>query len=152
MITTIHLCDLCLDLLNWISFPLLFQAGWWPSKNRIFGFLQNTNPSCCPTHTVKAHTHTQTHPFNSPLSETTRVSRYQKGKPIWISLKQETASGSAISWAICKSAPRSRQISMPAPQHSQSNKWKMTVFSSQLSNCFNTFRKTAWKLRVQTDN
>ena len=26
------------------------------------------------------HTHTDTHPFNGPLSGTTRVSRYQKGK------------------------------------------------------------------------
>ena len=39
-------------------------------------------------------------------------------KPIWILLKQETMSGSGISWAICKSAPRSRQITMPAPHHS----------------------------------
>jgi len=32
------------------------------------------------------------------------VSRYQKcKKPIWISLKQETVSGSGISWALCKS-------------------------------------------------
>jgi len=30
-------------------------------------------------------------------------------KPIWILLKQETVSGSGISRAICKSAPRSRQ-------------------------------------------
>ena len=42
----------------------------------------------------------------------------RKAKPIWILLKQETASGSGISWAICKSAPRSRQISTPAPHHS----------------------------------
>ena len=41
-----------------------------------------------------------------------------KEKPIWILLKQETLSGSGISWAICKSAPRSRQITMPAPHHS----------------------------------
>ena len=34
----------------------------------------------------------------------------RKVKPIWILLKQETVSGSGISWAICKSAPRSRQI------------------------------------------
>ena len=27
-------------------------------------------------------------------------------------------SGSGISWAICKSAPRSRQITMPVPHHS----------------------------------
>jgi len=33
-------------------------------------------------------------------------------------MKQETVSGSGISWAICKSAPRSRQITMPAPHHS----------------------------------
>jgi len=57
-------------------------------------------------------------PFNGPLSRTTRVSRYQKGKPIWILLKQETVSGSGISWAVCKSAPRSRQITTPAPHHS----------------------------------
>ena len=33
-------------------------------------------------------------------------------------LKQETVSGSGISWDLCKSAPRSRQIIMPAPHHS----------------------------------
>ena len=68
---------------------------------------------------IIAHTHIYIHtrPFNSPLSGTTRVSRYQKGKPIWILLKQETVTGSVISWAICKSAPRSRQITMPAPHH-----------------------------------
>jgi len=37
----------------------------------------------------------------------------RKVKPIWILLKQETVSGSGNSWAICKSAPRSRQITMP---------------------------------------
>jgi len=36
----------------------------------------------------------------------------RKVKPIWILLKQETASGSGISWAIGKSAPRSRQMTM----------------------------------------
>jgi len=30
-------------------------------------------------------------------------------------------SGSGIGWAICKSAPRSRQITMPAPHHSLVN-------------------------------
>ena len=42
----------------------------------------------------------------------------RKVKPIWILLKQETVSGSGISWAISKSAPRSRQITTPAPHHS----------------------------------
>jgi len=42
----------------------------------------------------------------------------RKVKPIWILLKTETVSGSGISWAICKSSPRSRQITTPAPHHS----------------------------------
>jgi len=42
-----------------------------------------------------------THPFNGPLSGTTRVSWYQEGKTNLILLKQETVSGSGISWAIC---------------------------------------------------
>ena len=33
----------------------------------------------------------------------------RKVKPIWILLEQETVSGSGISWAICKSAPHSRE-------------------------------------------
>ena len=41
----------------------------------------------------------------------------RKVKPIWILLTQETVSGSGISWAVCKSAPRSRQTTTPAPHH-----------------------------------
>ena len=59
---------------------------------------------------LKQHTHV----FNGPLSGTSRVSQYQKGKTDLDFLKQETVSGSGISWAVCKSAPRSRQITMPA--------------------------------------
>jgi len=56
------------------------------------------------------------HPFNGPSSRTTWVSRYQKGKTIRISLKQETVSGSGISWAICKSTPRpDRQLCQHPP-------------------------------------
>jgi len=54
------------------------------------------------------------------LSRTTPVSQYQKGKTKTSVdlLEQETVSGSAISWAICKSAPRPRQITTPLPHHS----------------------------------
>ena len=60
------------------------------------------------------HTHTHTHlmalcPGLPGWADTRKV------KPIWILLKQETVSGSGIRCAICKSAPRSRQITMPAP-------------------------------------
>ena len=64
---------------------------------------------------VPTHTHTRLTALcpGLPGSAGTR-----KVKPIWILLKQETASGSGISWAICKSARSSRQIAMPAPHHS----------------------------------
>ena len=42
----------------------------------------------------------------------------RKVKPIWILLKQEIVSGIGISWAIWKSASCSRQMTMPAPDHS----------------------------------
>jgi len=64
------------------------------------------------------HTHTHTQPFNGPFPGLPRWSGTRKVKPIWILLEQETVSGSGISWAVCKSAPRSRQITTPAPQHS----------------------------------
>ena len=64
------------------------------------------------------HTHIRT-PLNGPLSGTARESRYQKVKTNpTILLKQETVSGSGITWATCKSASRSRQITMPVPHHS----------------------------------
>ena len=62
--------------------------------------------------------HTHTHTFNGPFPWLPRWAGTRKVKPIWILLKQETVSGSGICWAICKSAPRSRQITMPAPHHS----------------------------------
>ena len=65
-------------------------------------------------HEVANNTHT--HPFDGPFSGSTQVSQYQKGKPIWILRKQE--SGSGISWVICKSASRFRQIAVPASHHS----------------------------------
>jgi len=61
------------------------------------------------------HIHTHTHPFNGPFPGLSGWAGTRKVKPIWILLKQETVSGSGISWAVCKSAPRSRQITTPAP-------------------------------------
>jgi len=66
------------------------------------------------THT---HTLTQTH-LMALCPGLPRWAGARKIKPIWIILKQETVSGSGISWSICKSAPRSRQITTPAPHHS----------------------------------
>ena len=67
---------------------------------------------CNNTHT---HTHTRLTAFfpGLPGSACTR-----KVKPVRILLKQETVSDSGISWAICKYAPRPRQMTTPAPNHS----------------------------------
>jgi len=68
------------------------------------------------THT---HTHTHTHTFLTALCPgLPRSAGTRKVKPIWILLKQETVSGNGIRWAICKSAPRYRQITTLAPHHS----------------------------------
>ena len=64
-----------------------------------------------------AHTHTHTHLFNGTLSGTSRVSWYQKGKTNLDLLEQKTVRGSGNSWVVWKSAPRSWQITMPAPHH-----------------------------------
>jgi len=54
------------------------------------------------------------------LSGTTWVSQHQKGKikTNLDFLEQETVSGSGISWAIRKSAPRPSLTTMPVPHHS----------------------------------
>ena len=66
------------------------------------------------THT-HTHTYTHTHPFNGLCPGLPGSAGTRKVKPIWISLKQETVSGSGISRAVRKSAPRSRQITTLAP-------------------------------------
>ena len=52
------------------------------------------------------NTHTR---FTALFPRLPRWAGTSKVKPIWILLKQETMSGSSISWAVCKSAPSSRQ-------------------------------------------
>ena len=72
-----------------------------------------------PRNDVLEHTHTHTHTRLTALFPgLPGWAGTRKVKPIWVLLKQETVSGSGISWAICKSAPRSRQITAPAPHHS----------------------------------
>ena len=59
---------------------------------------------------ARTHTHAHTHTRLTALFPGLHGwAGTRKVKPIWMLLKQETVSGSGISWAICKSAPRSRQ-------------------------------------------
>jgi len=66
-------------------------------------------------HSTHTHTHTRLTALCPGLPGWAST---RKKKTIGILLKQETVSGSGIRWAICKSAPRSSQITMPAPHHS----------------------------------
>jgi len=66
-----------------------------------------------------SHLHTHTHTHLTALCPGLPVwANTRKVKPIWVLLEQETVSGSGISWAVCKSAPRSRQITTTAPHQS----------------------------------
>jgi len=66
-------------------------------------------------HQHKACRQLKLQPFNGLFSRTTWVSRYQKGKTNLDFTGARTVSGSGISWAVCKSAPRSRQITCQHP-------------------------------------
>ena len=68
-------------------------------------------------HRMHNVTHTHTH-LTALCPGLPRSADTRKVKSIWIFLKKEIVSGSGISWTICQSAPRSRQITMPAPHHS----------------------------------
>ena len=97
-----------------------FPGGNYHNQNRAKCFLV-FSPILLPTPSLyyaAIHQLHQSHPFNGPFPGLPRWAGTRKVKPIWILLKQETVSGSGISWAICKSAPRSRQITTPAPHHS----------------------------------
>jgi len=76
---------------------------------------------CVSSHsTTHTHTHTHTH------TRLTAIFRDYPGEPVGLPERQNQSgfywskrvSGSGISWNICKSAPRSRQITMPTPHHS----------------------------------
>ena len=66
---------------------------------------------------LEQHTHTHTR-LTALFPGLPGWAGTRKVKAVWILLKQETVSGSGISWAICKSASCSRQITMPVPHHS----------------------------------
>ena len=88
-----------------------FFTGWMP-------FLPPNQQRQC-TEGIQYSTVTHTHTRLTALCPgLPRWAGARKVKRIWILLEQETMSGSGISWAICISTHRSRQITTPAPHHS----------------------------------
>jgi len=86
------------------------SSQWQPHQDQVW-----TASSASYVSWQQQHTHTRLTALCPGLP---RWAGTRKVKPIWILLKQETVSGSGISWAICKSAHRCRQITMPASHHS----------------------------------
>jgi len=117
------------------------------------------NRTAAATATEQSETHT--HPFNGPFSGTTQVSRYQKGKT---NLDFTEARDSGISWAICKSAPCSRQITMPVPHHSvflqagcpscrqQCQSTAATEHSENAFKIWRTDKEEQWDMHQQSQN
>ena len=75
--------------------------------------------TCWIVDNIATHTHTHTHPFNGPLSGTTRVSRYQKGKT---NLDFTEARDSERQWhqlghmQVCTSLQTDKNASNPTTQ------------------------------------
>jgi len=105
---------------NWVqkicSEDIVEVSLWrqiWQRKSTLVKICQVHRPNTANTNYT--HTHTRLMALFPGLP---RWAGTRKVKPIWILLKQDTVSGSGISWAICMSASCSRQITMPAPHHS----------------------------------
>jgi len=102
----------------WVSewqWPVRDHVWWGRSKRKLsVTCLLYCLATLC-SESGSTHTHTR---LTALFLGLPKWAGTRKTKPVWILLKQETVSGSGISWAICKSALCSRQITMPAPQHS----------------------------------
>ena len=96
---------------------VLSLMAWASSRHRVRLASATNLPGTVESVDRGSATHTHTR-LTAPFPGLPRRSGTRKVKPIWILLKQETVSGSGISWAICKSAPGCRLITMPAPHHS----------------------------------
>jgi len=104
-----------------IHLTILISAHWSATS---FSFLTDQVTLLCkiPLHTQLLYSlsiiqQQQQHLFNGPLSGTTRMSQYQNGETNLDLLEQVIVSDSRIRWAICKSALRPRQITMPVAHH-----------------------------------
>ena len=86
----------------------------WIKKLFVFWHNMN-NAAVIYVYTIWTHTHIR---LTALFPGLPRWAGTRKVEPIWILLKQEIVSGCGISWARCKSASCSRQITTPASHHS----------------------------------
>jgi len=107
----------CIDLFSCIG-ASVFNKLTYLLTMCLITMAANISEWCCTVAMWGERCWIHTHPFNGPFPGLPRWAGTRKVKPIWNLPKQETVSGSGISWAICKSAPHSRQTTTPAPHHS----------------------------------
>ena len=96
-----------------------FSSNRWQHSQTIFGTSSRQLRATIKVATYNERHHT--HPPTRVMALFPGLPRWagtRKDKPIWILLKHETVNDSGIRWAMCKSAPRSRLITTPAPHHS----------------------------------
>ena len=110
-----HLVNTCVDTM------MSLVSGHYATASETEGTEADENASHTHARThvrtrARTHTHTHTHVRLTALCPgLPGWAGTRKVKPIWILLKQETVSGSGISWARCKSASRCRWRTTPTP-------------------------------------
>ena len=95
---------------GWGQVACCHVSGFWQvsvkqAPNMLLQITCQTMMDCLDSFTLETHTHTHLTAIFPGLPGWAGT---RKVKPVWIFLKQETVSGSGISWAICKSAFSSR--------------------------------------------
>ena len=153
-------CDVSLH-----HFQLLFKQSRLQRQQKLLGQMRRGQPTAIFVHPVlspaiQSHTHTHAHPFNGPLSRTTRVSRYQKGKT---NLDFTEARDSEWQWhqlghmQVCTSLQTNNHGSTPPPsfyrpdalcatQPTASKHWRQGHCTSDRKSLFCKIHKTYGKL------
>ena len=104
-------------LLSWIWAPSSTGQMWMIMYHHLQKWMSLNLLRLLFWRQVSGASHTHTH-LTALFPGLPRWAGTRKVEPICSLLKQETVSGSGISWAICKSAPHSRLITTPATHHS----------------------------------
>jgi len=103
-----------------VILPVDFSPIFNQNRVLIMKFRHHNNDFMNHLKHTHAHTHTHTHTGLTALFPgLPGKAGTRKVKPIWILLKQETVTGSGISWAMCKSASHSRPCQYPTTRFLQ---------------------------------
>jgi len=103
---------------NWHIHPRICCPHTWSCQESCGTCRKCSSTDMLPYHNDNATISQLAMPFNRHFTGSTGWAGAIKIILMWIILKQETVSGSGISWVVCKSAPCSRHTTTPASHHS----------------------------------